>query len=315
MKLAVIIIDFGDLPRTFKYIDDFLKNTRDEKSSDISFVIVENKVSYDGISILENYTNKVKHINIVGCNAILFKMYERECIYVISKENSGFARGNNLGAKIADQLFDIDYYCFSNNDINFQQKYSLSRVQEIFMNNSSVAVVGPKVVGMDGKKQSPCKRKSVFSLLFLWYYNILLNNCLVKLCGHVDNINESKECYWVSGCFMIIDKKKFNEISGFDPNTFLYGEEMILSERLLQKNYIMYFDMENSICHETSQSVNSSFKIIQSIRFDFLSKYYYCKTYRKTSSIILGLAKINFALFWVLFKVECFLIKIKNFRR
>jgi GT2 family glycosyltransferase len=52
---------------------------------------------------------------------------------------------------------------------------------------------------------------------------------------------EERPCYWVSGCFMIIKSIDYINAEYFDENTFLYGEEMILAERLKKINRSMYF--------------------------------------------------------------------------
>ena len=48
-------------------------------------------------------------------------------------------------------------------------------------------------------------------------------------------------CYWVQGSFFIMRTSDFMEIDMFDPNTFLYGEEPILAEKLKRIHKRMYF--------------------------------------------------------------------------
>ena len=38
-----------------------------------------------------------------------------------NEENSGFAKGNNIGVRFVNNHFDVDYLLISNNDIVFQQ--------------------------------------------------------------------------------------------------------------------------------------------------------------------------------------------------
>jgi GT2 family glycosyltransferase len=48
-------------------------------------------------------------------------------------------------------------------------------------------------------------------------------------------------CYWVAGSFMLMKAEDFSAIKGFDPNTFLYCEEKILSERLAAIKKQVYY--------------------------------------------------------------------------
>ena len=52
-----------------------------------------------------------------------------------------------------------------------------------------------------------------------------------------------------SGAFFVLKKDVYNEIEGFDENTFLYGEETILAYKLKQKEYHLLFCPEYCVKH------------------------------------------------------------------
>ena len=116
----------------------------------------------------------------------------------------------------------------------------------------------------------------------------------VHVKGDLDFDESSKKCYWVSGCFMFIRADAFDQVKGFDENTFLYAEEMILAERLIKKNYVSYYDAEYTIVHLGGGITKSSNSALKIMKFRFDSICYYNMQYRGISAMIIKLAKSNF---------------------
>lgn len=56
-------------------------------------------------------------------------------------------------------------------------------------------------------------------------------------------------CYWVCGAFMMVKADYFLQAGMFDDSTFLYFEEVILAERLLQINKKVYFLADVEVLH------------------------------------------------------------------
>ena len=113
--ISVIIVDYNTAERCVKYINDFCR-TSDYK--DVSFVIVDNtpdekngnviseKLLNSGFSQSDNYNLndiKFKHIRAFSRNRITV-------VYVSDEKNRGFACANNLGAKVAKEIFLPEYF-------------------------------------------------------------------------------------------------------------------------------------------------------------------------------------------------------------
>ena len=83
----------------------------------------------------------------------------------------------------------------------------------------------------------------------------------------------------------------------FDPYTFLYAEEPILSRRMERAGYSVWFLRELAVIHNHAQTTKNAMSRLKILELDFHAMCYYYKTYTSASNFILGLAKCNFAIF------------------
>lgn len=301
--VSLIIVDYMTIEKTMNYIDQCLKKIICKNT--LNIIIVDNNSDDSSIKYLNNLNikqNKEIKYDMGSNNNIYYYTYKnRNLLLVKSNENLGYAKGNNLGAQVSRKIFNDKYYIFSNNDLKFVKKIILDEVLNIFTEKKNIGVIGPKIVGKDGTAQSPRKYNSIWKQLILYFPNILLKNMFFKYISNIDYSNESKYVYWVTGCFMIVDSEKFYQADMFDKNTFLYAEEMILSERLLRRGYRNYFFNEIELIHEHGQTIKNSFSIIRGLELSFNSNYYYYKQYIHSKKILLLLAKLSFNIFKLLF--------------
>lgn len=99
-------------------------------------------------------------------------------------------------------------------------------------------------------------------------------------------------CYWVCGAFMMVKADYFLQAGMFDDSTFLYFEEVILAERLLQINKKVYFLADVEVLHyEGGSSSNINLRKQQ---FLIDSQVLYYKKYKHVSSFIIHLYKLSF---------------------
>lgn len=295
--ISVIIIDFNTIQKTINYIKKFYKEVYNPEK--YHFIIVDNYIKND-FSKLEEY-DILKNATLIGTieDNLVYQIVLSigVILYCKATDNLGFAKGNNLGVKISNYFYKDSYYIFSNNDLIFVEKLDVERWIEFFEKNPNVGIIGPHVVDLHGKEQSPCKEISVIKQLIFNYWGYILPFYNVK--GDIDYDKKSKKCYWVSGCFFITKAEVFNLVEGFDNETFLYAEEMILSERYKKLGYEVFFDNDYTIIHESGATVKKNNTPLDIMEVRFKSLCYYQRTYRKASKYILSLAKINFAFYKV----------------
>lgn len=301
---SVIIVDYKSMNKTIDYIERFREQSINNELN--HYIVVDNSPQKQcDIFCGNGYVDK-KHIEIDEDVIYVFVKNDEKIYYCFANDNLGYAKGNNLGAKISRALFRDEYYIFSNNDLALKTKFDGEVFNKLFLSNKDIAVIGPRIVGKDGKEQSPHKRISAVIRLIAYYW---LYRWPFRWKPDYDYNGCSKYCYRVMGCFMIVKAQCFELVGGFDTKTFLFAEEPILSERLLKKHFKTYFYNEWTIVHEHGASIKKIGYVLKSEQWAFDSNCYYYKQYRNVSNVVLFIAKINFAFY----KLSTSLIdKLKN---
>lgn len=225
-----------------------------------------------------------------------YQTEEQQIVYCHSGENLGYARGNNLGARIAKEYFGDDFCIISNNDVVFPISPDLTVADRLFAEHPEIGAIGPQVHTPQGESQSPCYWQTGFQRLILFYWKPLLR-LVNKLSGkksEVLTVPATGPCDWISGSFILMRMSAFFEAGMFDENTFLYAEELILSRRLESIGSQVWFCKELSIIHNHAQTTKKALSYLRTKEINFESICYYYKNYTDTSSALLTLAKANF---------------------
>lgn len=313
--IAVIIIEYRNPVRTVRYIEDFIKAS---DYSDVFFVIVDNSpemTNCENIKALlkdSGYEMSVYTLNSkLDGQTICYSKENTMIFYYSDCQNHGFAMGNNIGVNIAKEVKAPDLYLFSNSDIQFHKELRLSCLIRTLYSDSNNALVGPRVIGLDGVPQSPCRYVNIWKRHIipniLWPINKVIKP--IKSMNY-DTIEDaaSGEAYRVIGAFMLAKADKFESVGGFDSTTFLYAEEAILTEKFKRRNYKVIYDNDVEIIHEQGGSTSEKDKshgqniIAKRIRL-FESEMYYYSHYIKCHKTTIALAKVSFAIYkWKLMK-------------
>ena len=230
------------------------------------------------------------------CGGVLLRhpdeaIEEQSRVYVVSPlENLGFARGNNFGADILARNFVIDYFLFSNDDIIISDVRVMEKMLLQFDKRQDVAIVGPRIIGKDNRDQSPHYRIITPLRQIGWK---LFRRCRRNRAAARPAIEppQSSYCYWVSGCFFLVRQSDFSAVGGFDPRTFLYSEEVILSERMKRIGKRSYFMADTSVVHLggcSTQQVNN--RTLH--RYLKQSNCIYYRNYLRSNPVLVWLYKV-----------------------
>ncbi len=291
---SLIIIDYNSMDETMEYIKHFKAHSTDFEHCHP--IVIDNYNSIEKGKELMSKFGIVSRLGAINEKEVYTVTIEDIKIYYCCYGlNAGFAKGNNLGAKIARTFFQDKYYLFSNNDIVLNENFDIYHFECVFSNNIDIGVIGPRVTSPSGKEQSPCRKISTFRQLFLNYWAYALPFLEPK--SDLDYTGESKKCYWVSGCFMLVKADIFDAIDGFDEATFLYCEEMILAERIIKKTASSYYCSEYKITHLGGGTTKKTSSVIRIMEMRFQSLCYYQREYRNCPKVIISLARINFQLY------------------
>ncbi len=220
---------------------------------------------------------------------------ERQIFIISNRENSGFARGNNLGVDFITTHFKAEYLLFSNNDIHIKSDNAIELLTAKLATLPNVGVIGPKIVGIDGEIQSPYIYSSFWRemVLLQWKRFIPFFRSRLYNKGKIFNRQSAKEGYYyrVMGSFFITRSEDYIACGKMDPNTFLYGEEVILAERMLLIGKRNYYDPSVEIIHEHGATINNNREVLRGGDYLTESLFYYFKEYRGVSNLSIFIAR------------------------
>lgn len=311
--ITFILIDYKSCEKTIDYIKRIACQI---SNKNISFIIIDNSVEKN------NYKNLVSHLK-VGKKVEENIKIEMKSFRNISKgkiadmdtyicenmENSGFAKANNLGYRLAKLLYQPRYIIFTNNDIFFKDNFvNINSLLKYL--NGNVGLVGPKVVGLDGKDQSPGKQINIYNRWinknFIYPFNIFLK---FRKDNDIIQKNKNDNVFRISGAFMVFKAEIFETIGMFDENTFLYGEELIIAKKMILNKFNTYFCNDITMIHEHSTIISSHYNNLEKIKLRFNSELYYYRTYCNVSHPIILLAKFSFMIYKMKYSI---FFKLKN---
>lgn len=232
--IAIIIINYNTSQLTFDCIHSILNYESNKK---IEFIIVDNASKQEDFQKLIFLTSEIANLKIVR-----------------SKINLGFAAGNMFGYQFSDAL----YTAFINSDVLFIEPVFDSLI-DFMTNNKDIGVCGPQILNKNFEKSISFRPFEGLR------YKILGKKFLALTTPNKANMKREYkspvEVDFIIGSFMFFNSNAFNEIGGFDTNTFLYYEESDICYRLKRKGFRTYFIPNVSYIHLEGKSSNANLKL------------------------------------------------------
>lgn len=78
--------------------------------------------------------------------------------------------------------------------------------------------------------------------------------------GYTQRVDEKVENVVLNGCFLIFSTIYIQKFEGLNDRSFLYGEEGLLSIRLMQNNMSSFYEPDIEIYHCVSSALNNTNK-------------------------------------------------------
>lgn len=161
--------------------------------------------------------------------------------------NTGFGAANNKGIQIALQNHSFDYLFLLNNDTLILENTLFELIKPFDLDQQIGISTCTITYDSDRKK--------------IWYGGGTIN--YRKGWGEMTDIlsygsekgsRTSKEVEFVSGCAMLFSRKSISELKGFDPDFFMYVEDLELSIRAKKLGYKLWYTAETCIYHKVQGS-------------------------------------------------------------
>lgn len=239
---SIIIINYKSEELTIKFIQEELTKVQ----TDYKIVIVNNAATKESDNNLTNALGAtlVTDINEIQNNSNIF--------VISSKENLGFARGNNLAVKFSVKHFNPEYLLFTNNDIKIKDCDVVEKMIAKLKILPDVGILGPNIIGIDGKRQSPEQYQSFLDRYFwiYWCTPFVSKSWKSKRFNFLYKENALEGYHYkVMGSFFICSTDAYLKCGMMDPHTFLYAEETILTERMKNIGKRVYFYPKVTVIH------------------------------------------------------------------
>tara|TARA_B100000809_G_C15134808_1_gene530097 strand:+ start:1161 stop:2072 length:912 start_codon:yes stop_codon:yes gene_type:complete len=170
-----------------------------------------------------------------------------EAKLIISKENLGFAGGNNIGLKEVKG----DYILLLNNDTEVPADF-LDSMVDLMESNAEIGIVSPKIYYFHEKN-------------VLQYAGTSPIDPITSRGRHYGNkevdtgqFDEVTETYYPHGACMMFRKSILEELGLLYEGYFLYYEEYDFTERVRKAGYKIYFQPNSYILHKESISTGKN---------------------------------------------------------
>ncbi|NOY07071.1 MAG: hypothetical protein GXO82_10675 [Chlorobi bacterium] len=186
--------------------------------------------------------------------------------------------------------------------------------------NKDIAVIGPRIISKTAAWQGPFKYQSIYRryVAFLFYpiiyllYRSYFQSTLIS-----DVISDVVEgyVYRLMGCFLLFRSDVFKEVGGFDEETFLFAEEQMIAEKIMQRGYKNYYCGKVAIRHEPGNATRAFFSERDVEWARFQSDMLYYRKYKNVSSILILVARLSFSVYLYVYKpLACSLAALLRIR-
>jgi GT2 family glycosyltransferase len=277
--MSIVLINYKSEELTVRYIKEELFNL----TLQTYIIIVNNDANNESNSYLQSKLHAV----IVDNNFVI----SPEKIYILPiSTNIGFAKANNVAVKFIHEKLGSKFILFSNIDIHINDKNIIEAMIKKMEEDEAIGMIGPKIVGLDGYCQSPEPYRSFLNKYCLMYLSTPFLSKEKKITRFkLDYSDKAKEGfqYKLMGSFFMVKTEDYIKCGMMDEHTFLYGEEVILSERMNFINKGVYYLPTVSVIHEHGKITGRHIKPLKRIFIQLKSETYYYHKYRHTPILIL----------------------------
>lgn len=233
-KLSIVILNYKTKELTLKCVESISEMyERELEEKILEIVLVDNNSGDDSIDAFKK------------------SKYHQFFSLIEGKENLGFGRGNNLGAKHAKGKFLL----FLNSDTEVKDK-GLLGMAAYMEKNEKVGILGGKLFFPNGKIQTSVGKFYTLPYLFLMLFGFERLGFIRKSPKEIEKVD------WVSGASLMIGKELFDKLNGFDKNIFMYMEDVEICYRAKEIGYSTAFYPNVSILHKERGSSNKTFAIL-----------------------------------------------------
>lgn len=165
--------------------------------------------------------------------------------------NLGFAAANNRGFSMS-----VGEFILLLNTDAMVEKDCISTMLALAISDDQIALVGPQLLNSDGTKQTSFEATP--TLLTETTNRSLLKRLFPKRYpGKTENLANPKDVETLIGAVMLVRRKAFDAVGGFDPGYFFFFEETDLAVRLRRAGWRVVHEPRAKAVHLQGGSAKS----------------------------------------------------------
>lgn len=226
-ELSIILVSYNTKTLTIKCLESIFEHTRELK---FEIIVVDNASTDSSLSALRRFRRQ-QPIRLLPL-----------------RKNIGFGRGNNRGAKIARGK----YLLFLNTD-TFLTTNALKTAVEEAKKIKDLGAYSCQLLNADGTIQPTGGYFPNLWRIFTWQLFLddlpLVGQLFKPVHPKPDWYRRYREPDWITGAFMLIPKKLYDQVGGFDEDIFMYVEDTDLCYRLKRLGFKVIYSPTASIVH------------------------------------------------------------------
>lgn len=297
-KYCVVILNYNTASDCILAVDSIIENA----STDNFKICVA-----DNASTKINEIDKIKKINKKNTEILLIN------------ENRGYSYGNNAAIKYMEEKYNFEYIVIMNPDVLLTRRGSIEYIIDRIENSGEKIIGGQPLVwtqSCEGQAEFQINIRKVLTykecvIESFYPLKVLLKKRYEEMIYKNEQpYNKELNFEVPSGAFFIIKSDTFKQVSYFDPNTFLYGEELILGHKIkkLNKSFLLVPDIK--VVHEQGKSTGLTKKKInrKTNKYMIQSMDIFLKHYIKSSIMKRGfvffLASLNFEIKNIIYNLK-----------
>lgn len=220
MDLSIITVTYNSQNTIKEFISSLLKY----KPENCEIIILDNNSQDNTVNLVEGFP---------------------KVILIKSKENLGFSKGCNLGAKKAKGRLLL----FLNPDIIVSDD-SINRMIHYTLDHNEVGILVPKLFESDGKVQESVTKLPTL-IGAIKEYILGIKYSYKQYAPQTDKPINVEAAY---GAVMMLKKEVFEKVHKFDERYFLYYEDLDLCKKVNNLGLNIVYNPETTFIHNVGSS-------------------------------------------------------------
>ncbi|HEU0136440.1 MAG TPA: glycosyltransferase family 2 protein [Flavobacterium sp.] len=197
-----------------------------------------------------------------------------------NEHNLGYPKGNNIGVAVAKG----EYICILNPDTVLAEN-TFTKILAFAENQKDLGIVGVRLIDGAGNFLPESKRgvptpfvaftkvTGLYKIFPKWFGKYYAQHLSDNQTGKVDVL---------VGAFMVMKKRLYQEVGGFDESCFMYSDDVDLSYMVLKSGRSNYYYADTTIIHYKGESTIKDHMYMR--RFREAMNFFYKKHFRASAA-------------------------------